>query len=112
MTFHAPIDRTEARSICHHVIGELGWALMSEDEAHLVASEDPTRLHCHGQPAEAEIELTAAAEQTAIAIKVRVPGWGTISSRHAREQTDLLARRIGLVIIHRRRSDDPGFSSG
>ena len=51
-----------------------------ENEAHLVASEDPTRLHCHGQPAEAEIELTAAAEQTAIAIKVRVPGWGTISS--------------------------------
>ena len=109
MTLHAPIDQTEARSICEQVISELGWVVVSEDDTRLVTGEDATRLHCHSQPADAEIELTTADEQTVIAIEVSVPGWGIISAKHAREQADLLARRIGLAIIHRSR---PGESGG
>lgn len=84
----------EARAICERVVGELRWDLIGGGPAHVRGAEDPARLHCHCPPASADIELTAIAAGTAVAVSVRVPAWGIVSSRQARSRLDLLVRHI------------------
>jgi hypothetical protein len=96
-----PLDRPGVDAILERVSGELGWSLEREAPDRLRLHEDPTRLHCHCAPLEANVQLTPTASgETEVRIEGRVPGWGPVSGQHVREQTELLARRVGLALIH------------
>ena len=78
----------------------MAWVLESESRGRFRLREDATKLHCHCSPLEADLELSPAGEgATELAIDGRVPGWGLLAGKHAREQTQLLARRVGLAAI-------------
>lgn len=95
-----PVAIDRARLVCAEAAVGLGWQCERVAGSVLAVTEDATRLHCHRQPLSAEIRLEAgAAGQTRARIDGKVPGFGPISSQHVREQTALLARRIGLAAL-------------
>lgn len=90
----------ELTRVVERVVGELGWELDASGRDGLLVHEDATRLHCHCAPIRAEVELGEAGDRrTRLTISGQVSGWGPVASRHVREQTDLLARRIGLAAV-------------
>jgi len=93
-----PLSPTDSRSLTSAVVAEEGWTLTRDDAGSLEAREDPARLHCHCPQATVEVTLEQAdGDATALTVTGRVPGLGPISAKHAREQADFLARRIGLA---------------
>jgi hypothetical protein len=96
-----PLDQPGVEAILDRVSSELGWTVERAAPDRLQVNEDATRLHCHCAPLEAGIRLTPTTSgETEVRIEGRVPGWGPVSAQHVREQTELLARRIGLALIH------------
>lgn len=93
-----PIGRAAAGEVVASAAGELGWSCEEAPDGRLEIREDATRLHCHCSPLRAIVE-TADGEGggTRVEIAGEVPGWGPLASRHVREQTDLLTRRIALA---------------
>ena len=85
------------------VVGDLGWSSESLEPGTFEIHEDPTRLHCHCSPLRAHLTFTPAAGGTELRIDGEVPGWGPVASKHVRDGTDLLARRVGLEAVSRGR---------
>ena len=95
-----PLPKDRVDDLLSDVAGELGWKLERMAPEQLVVREDATRLHCHCSPIEATLSLAASeAGSTEVRIEGRVPGWGPLAGKHAREQTELLARRVGLAAV-------------
>ena len=94
-----PLQAEEARFVIENVAGELGWAVTRSDAGSFEVREDPTRLHCHCSPLRATLSLTPSGGRTELGIEGEVPGRGPVASKHVREQTDLLARRVGLAAL-------------
>lgn len=100
-----PLDRVDVDEVISRVSSELDWTLEREGPDQLTVSEDATKLHCHCAPLQASVELSSTAPgETEVRIEGRVAGWGPVSGQHVREQTELLARRIGLTAINERQS--------
>lgn len=73
---------------------ENGWSVRSAGGG-LDAREDPARLHCHCWPAEVRVQVDRSESLgTVLKIRVKVPGLGPISGRHASEQLALVSRLI------------------
>lgn len=99
ITLELPLSELRAAAICTEVVAGLGWDIASEGNA-LRAYEDPARLPCHCQPAEAVLTFgEAAGGRTSLTIAAAVPGFGPISKAHVLGQGDILARSIGLAAI-------------
>lgn len=97
-TLELAISEDEALAACRRALLDLGWSVLEDRERAVVAREDATRLHCHCPPATAAIGVDSkSSEVTVIEIATKVPGFGPISSRHAEEQSQVLARRIALL---------------
>ncbi len=102
MRLRLPMPGAEVEALARRVASELGWAVEDSTPGRLTLAEDATKLHCHCQPLRAELSYDEGApDATELRIEGRVPGWGPISSEHARRQTDLLTRRIGLTVAAR-----------
>jgi len=94
------LDLQLAEEVAEEAVAKLGWSLERAQDGRLIVHEDASKLHCHCSPLRAELTfITSGPSSTELAIRGQVPGWGLIASKHAREQTDLLTRRIGLVAI-------------
>ena len=93
-----PLDIARVEAVFSEVAAALGWSLAHVGPAYEV-HEDATRLHCHCAPLRARLTLSPAPPNgSTLRIDGEVPGWGPIASRHVREQTDLLTRRLGLAV--------------
>ena len=76
-----------------------GWSVASAAEG-LDAHEDPTKLHCHCWPAEVQVHLERSDSLgTVLRVRVKVPGLGPISGRHASEQLEHVSRLIGRAQV-------------
>lgn len=91
----------EVERLAATTVAELGWELSREPGRRLIVDEDASKLHCHCSPLQAELELQPApgGQQTRLTVTGKVAGWGPLATQHARSQTDLLARRLGLAAI-------------
>ena len=96
-TLMIDLEPAALRSHCERVVRELRWEVTGGDATHVRGAEDPARLHCHCPPAATEITLIPSARGTEIGIEVEVPAWGIVSNRHARDQCDLLVRRMESI---------------
>lgn len=77
------VSPEEAREACREAVASLHWELTETAERRLLAREDPARLSCRDWPAEIEVEIDPAPENTtAITLACSVPGIGPLSSRH------------------------------
>ena len=95
-----PLDVDAAASVCRQVLRGIGWTA-EEDGESLLATEDGSRLHCHCHPATVHVTFRSRGDRTETSFEGSVAGWGPISSKHVREQTSGLARRVGLASIER-----------
>jgi hypothetical protein len=91
----------DVERLAERTVAELGWELSREPDGRLIVDEDATKLHCHCSPLHAELELRSSesSRQTSLNVSGKVAGWGPLATEHARSQTDLLARRLGLAAI-------------
>lgn len=107
-----PLRPDEVPRLIGEVVADLGWTLETGGHGSFEVREDPTKLHCHCSPLHAHLRPTlSGGGGTELRIEGAVPGWGPVASRHAREQTDLLARRLGLAALsasHRAGPGEPG----
>lgn len=110
MDLRLPLSPDDAARLARAELTRLGWSISSEDHLRLEARQDASRLPCHSQPVSAAILFEAEARKTTdMTILGRAPGWGPVASRNAREQTDLLTRRIGLACARAARNKRAQF---
>ena len=88
-------DGPRAITACRQGLAELDWQVLEDHGGHLVAREDPARLHCSCPQAQIEIRLVEdVGGAAALELTTTVPGFGPISSRHARDTSMSVIRRI------------------
>lgn len=86
-----------ARRSCLQVFAEMGWHVTREQAGIVEAREDPARLPCHHSPAEAKLQVEESGHGSSVTIETRVPGFGPISSSHARGRQNAVVRRIHSI---------------
>jgi len=87
-----------AAAACRETFRELDWEVLVDDQAVIAAREDATRLSCRRWPASTELRIARGEHGGAvISIETEVPGFGPISSSHARDRHLAVVRRI----VHR-----------
>ena len=80
---------------CRETFRELDWEVLVDDDAVIAAQEDATRLCCHRWPARTELRIDRGEHGgVVISIETEVPGFGPISSGHARDRHLAVVRRI------------------
>ena len=94
-----PLAPDDVAQVILDVSRDLGWSVAPATNGGFEIREDATKLHCHCTPLRVRLMLSATTEGTTLTIDGEVPGWGPIASQHAREQTDLLTRKLGLAAI-------------
>ena len=86
-----------AADVCRETFRELDWEVLV-DQAVIAAREDATGLSCRRWPARTELRIARGERGGAvISIETEVPGFGPISSSHARDRHLAVVRRI----VHR-----------
>lgn len=93
-TLQLAVSEDEAAAASRRALVQMGWSLLEERPLRIVAREDATRLHCHCSPATVTLAFAPRSGGSVIEIETEVPGFGPISSQHAEEQSQVLARRI------------------
>jgi hypothetical protein len=84
-----------AVAACHETFRELDWEMLVDEGAVIAAREDATRLSCRRWPATTKLRIARGEHGGAvISIETEVPGFGPISSSHARDRHLAVVRRI------------------
>ena len=84
---------------CLRVFAEMDWQVAEQRAGRLEAREDAARLPCHHSPAEAEVQIEASGDGASVTIETRVPGFGPISSSHARGRQNTIVRRVHASVV-------------
>lgn len=87
-------DGPGAIAACRRGLAELNWQVLEDHGEYLVAREDPARLHCSCPQAQIEIRLVEDVGGASLELTTTVPGFGPISSRHARDTSMSVIRRV------------------
>ena len=88
------ITPERALACCRQAFAELGWELHDQAGQRLEAREDIAGLPCHHSPAKTTVAAESADGGCALVIVTRVPGFGPISSSHARGRHEAVVRRV------------------
>jgi hypothetical protein len=93
---------------CRRTFAELDWEVRDDDGTQIVAEEEATRLSCRRLPARSRVRIEPrAGGGSSIEIETAVPGFGPISSSHARDRQMAVVRRIYAAVA----SETPSSSS-
>lgn len=90
------VEPDAAMAACRAALVRLGWEVSGEDDGHLHADEDFSRLNCRTSPSVAELEFaTLAPDHTVVTVTISAPGIGPVPAVRAQRQLEALTLRIG-----------------
>ena len=92
---------------CLRVFAEIDWQVTEQRAGHLEAREDAARLPCRHAPAQVKLQIEKGGDGSSVTIETHVPGFGPISSSHARGRQKTIVRRLHTMATSGRQAAAP-----
>lgn len=95
-SLHLDLEPSKAMTACRRAVSEMGWRVLEESEAGLVAKEEATTAIKFTWPAKIEVVLSPEEPGTSIELRA-VGGMGPIQAGHLKGQMGALQNKIILA---------------